>query len=296
MSDPTDTAWRVVRAILRPLVRLCVRHAFPLQEFIDAAKVEYVAAATNELKENAQKINNSRISVMTGVHRRDVADIRELGEEEKPRNRPLSTLLQVVQRWEDDPEFQTRRGRPRVLSIKGPESEFRKLVLSVTRHVDPGTILFELKRAGAAQTSERGVRLVEGILRVGEDVEFGYSILAADIERLIASVEENLAIPRISNVHISTSYENIFVHDLPKIRRWLLEESKAFHRKLRKFLAQHDADETTDVGSRRGAGGSVSFCSFSTTSELPVEIDDRYLRPDQRSTAAAGENGKETPQ
>lgn len=284
MNDQ-DAAWRVVRAMLGPLVRFCIRHSFPLQEFMDAAKVQYIEGAKAELESAGMEVNNSRISVMTGVQRNMVARILKRGTEEKPREKPLSTVWQVIRTWEQDSRFHGKNRKPRILTHKGRDSEFRELVETVTKHTDPGTILFELERANAVKIVDDGVKLFEGIVRVGDNTEFGYNLLADDMGRLIASIEENLSIPRISNVHITTNYDRIIVKDIPKIRRWLLEESKAFHKKVRGFLASHEADQGTSTAANDDEVGWASFCSFSVTSDLPDEIEDKYLRPDQRSDA-----------
>ncbi|MCB0345656.1 MAG: hypothetical protein KDD66_11100 [Bdellovibrionales bacterium] len=277
-----DVAWKVVGAMLKPLVRFCVRKSFPLQEFVNVAKVAYVEAAEDELSQSGEKVNVSRLSTMTGVHRVDVAKIHKHGQAPQPEGRPLNTLHKVVECWEQDPRFLTTRGKPRILSYRGQNSELKQLVSTVSKHADPGAMLFELKRAGMVEVSKRGVKLLDGMVRVAGGVENGYRILAHDMDRLIAAVEENLSGTRISNVHISTAYENIYVDDLAKVRRWLLEQSKAFHRRIREYLAKHDADATTDPNAARQAGGCVSLCSFSTTSELPEEIDEQYLRKELR--------------
>ncbi|MCB0344242.1 MAG: hypothetical protein KDD66_03960 [Bdellovibrionales bacterium] len=268
--------------LLRPIVRFALRRSQSIQDFTNVAKVVFVEIAEEEIKKSTEKVNVSRLSVMTGLYRKDVTTIFRDRKPPKPLEQPSSVLWRVIGQWEQHAEYTTANGKPRILGYKGENNEFRDLVATVTKETDPGTLLFELKRIGAVEFSARGVKLVDTMYRMGEEERRGFELISRDIDNLICAAEENMTDTRLSNVQLSTEYDNIYVDEIPRIRRWLLEEAKALHRKAREFIARFDAD-VAPSGEERAAGGKVSLGSFSFTSELPEDIADEFLRPDQRA-------------
>jgi hypothetical protein len=64
---------------LRPVVRLMVKLQFPLQSFIEILKAVYVEVAEREYASSGRGVSDNKISMMTGVHRADVAQLRREG-------------------------------------------------------------------------------------------------------------------------------------------------------------------------------------------------------------------------
>ena len=99
--------------MLRPVARLCVRSGVGIQEFIEAAKVVFISVAQEQLAQGSKKANKSRISVATGIHRRDVDRLLKRGDEPIE---PANLLSRVITAWDTLPEYKTATGKPRVLS------------------------------------------------------------------------------------------------------------------------------------------------------------------------------------
>ncbi len=264
---PSLEALRVhcLRQMLRPIAAFCLRNGLALQDLIESLKVVLVQAAEAELTRASSKVNTSRISIMTGVHRLEVGRIRESGGD-------LTTdknfIRRVIGLWREGEEFTTSAGKPRVLSFDGEGSDFWHLVQTVSLDPNPAAILRELKRTGAVKESPRGLRLVAGFQMLKGNPEEGYRQLGADMQSLIDTVHDNTerddAVPHL---HLRTDFDNIFVKDLPKIRKWLLREGTLFHKKVRHFLAQHDQDMTPSP--EKEAGARVSVTAYSVTDQLP---------------------------
>ncbi len=154
---------RAVRRILRPLVRALIAQGVTAPALYRIVKQTYVEVAVDDLGEAA---TDSRVNVMTGVHRRDVKEFRARDQSESTETqRKVSILLTVVGRWMSDPVF-AEAGVPRALprfATDGPS--FETLVQSVSRDIRPRTVLDELTRQGIARLDEDEVRLVsEGVV------------------------------------------------------------------------------------------------------------------------------------
>lgn len=250
-----------MRALMRPLVRFCVRNAHSVQDFYNLAKSVFLSVAQEEMLKSTRKVNVSRLAALTGLHRDEVSKL--LSKEGQYEPAPRSILDRVIGQWRHDKRFRTKAGEPRVLSFGEENSEFDELVGSVSKGLYSGTVLFELKRSGAVEETARGLRLVQQMFSVAGDPKQGFSLLSEDIDSLMCAGEENLTRPdEIPNLHIRTDYDNIVVEAVPEIKRWLVDEGKSFHKRAREFLASFDKDINPQLADKAG-GVRVALTAFS---------------------------------
>lgn len=232
---------KVLRLLLRPIVRFCLRYMLPIQSLTEEAKAVFLELATAELRRNQEKVNVSRLSVLTGLRRREVSRFQL--EEHSSKEMTASLPARVLGMWEQDKSFLTKAGKPRVLSCDGDESEFSRLVAKVSKDLHPGTILFELKRQHAVEETSKGVKMIRSEQVLGHDPIKAYDLLSADIDDLFCGVEHNLSdVNSLKNLHAKTEYDNICASDLDEIKTWFLKEGTSFHLRARNFLAQYDRD------------------------------------------------------
>lgn len=253
----------LLRPILRPLIRFCLRNSIALAEVLEATKVVFAEVAAAQIEKGGSKVTVSRIAVMTGMTRREVNRIYKEGRiaDESP-----SLAGRVLVQWEHDPGFATKQGKPRVLTFKGADSEFSKLVETVSKDVNAATLLYELERLGAVEKVRGGVKMVQNIQFHTKRPEKGINLLFRDIESLSAAAEENvLDTQDIRNLHLRTEFDNILVKEIPRIRSWLLKQGQEFHKRARDFLSQYDKDLNQDATSAGGAR--VVLGAFSLTEE-----------------------------
>ena len=263
-----------LKIVLTPIVRTLLRGSYSYQQFTDAAKEVFVAVAREEIAKTSRKINASRISVLTGLHRQDIA--RFIDSPEGREKTPLNPIAEILSRWEQDDRFLTKDKKPRVLEYPGPVDGFSALVLETSKNLTPGTVLFELKRRGLVAMTPRGVKKANDTdFYSAEGVEEKCKFLAEDIAGLITAVEGNLAESNssnergVSNLHLTTVYDNILIDEIPRIRRWLISEGKAFHKRARAFFSKYDQDISQGVQSKN-AGGTVYVGTFGFT-ESPTQ-------------------------
>lgn len=227
---------------------------------MECSKTVFIEESANILKEKDLKRNISRISVMSGVHRRDVARIQEYGIQLYYEQDLIS---KVLGQWQNGAKYCTKAGTARVLQFEGENSEFANLVHSVSRDMNPSTVLFELERINAIERTSEGIRLViESYVPKGDPLK-GFTILSNDTDDLTQVVEENvLQLHELPQFHARTEYDNVRPEALPEIKRWFLKEGHEFHAKVRSFVSQFDQDISPDP-SFSGRGAHVSFSAFS---------------------------------
>ena len=169
MSDeltgrPDDSASkalaRAARGMLRPLVRLLLEKQLGFPFLSNLLKGLYVEVAERDVSIPDRRPTDSRISLLTGIHRREVKRLREelRGEEEHiPTVLTLGALL--VSRWIGEPEYLDAEGRPRALPRRAaaPVPSFESLVASVSRDLPPRSVLDEWLRLGVVSEDENGM-------------------------------------------------------------------------------------------------------------------------------------------
>jgi hypothetical protein len=114
----------------------------------------FVETAASEFTLDGKRPTDSRLNVLTGVHRKDLRRLlREPEPEpETPPGLTLGTL--IVARWLGDRTYCNDMGHPRALPrtpSQGGDLSFAALVESVSKNVRPRSVLDELLRLGVVE-------------------------------------------------------------------------------------------------------------------------------------------------
>ncbi|MCO6430963.1 MAG: hypothetical protein J5J00_08890 [Deltaproteobacteria bacterium] len=258
-------AFRLLQIALRPVVDFCLRRSLRLQDLIEASKSTFVRSALRRTFPPPKKVNVSRLSLMTGVHRRDVIRILK---EDSQEGYEKDLITKVIGRWLTDQEFITKDRSPRVLSFEGAGSDFARLVSAVSTDVNSGAVLFELERIGAVVRSPRGLRLiVESHVPKGDPAQ-GFEIMSKDAQDLTRAVEENVIDEiALSHLHARTEFDNVRPEAITELKRWFLREGHVFHAKVREAVSKHDEDINPSAKHGKKKGVRVVYTSFSYIEE-----------------------------
>jgi Family of unknown function (DUF6502) len=141
-------ALREAAALMQPIARWLLRSGVPYGAFADLLKAVFVDAARLELEQAASKVTHSALSVLSGVHRKDVRTLAEADPVTTAPQRSISLASQVFARWLTDARYRDRAGTPRSLDRSGTRVSFESLARSLSNDVHPRTVLEELIRLG----------------------------------------------------------------------------------------------------------------------------------------------------
>ncbi|MEW6353521.1 MAG: DUF6502 family protein [Pseudomonadota bacterium] len=156
-----------VVAVLSPLVRYLIRQGWTCPALCETIKSIYVAEVVQPYNEDSARAStDSRVSLLTGIHRKDVKRLREELTQGGPAARSLrrgaNLAAQVVGAWVSTPKY-LADGAPKILPLrhKGGAPSFELLVREARADMRPKAVLDELVRAGVAETDSDGnVRLL----------------------------------------------------------------------------------------------------------------------------------------
>lgn len=169
MKDRSTLVLHAVLRLFKPIARLLLQNGIGYPAFANALKRVFLEAARDELAARSMVATDSAITLLCGVHRRDVRTLLRApaapadgGEAER---KPFSMAAEVATRWLADRRYRSTRGatrgQPRTLARGTGEDTFDALVASVSSDIRPRAVLDELKRLGVAEEADDGtVRLL----------------------------------------------------------------------------------------------------------------------------------------
>jgi len=193
---PNRAVVTALRRVLRPLVRLLVRQGITFPYVGDLLKLIYVETAEAEFALGGRPLTDSRITLLTGVHRKDVRHLRHDVELDALPQPTLTLGAQIVARWLGDPSYLDRRGRPRALprTPKGGADSFAALVEKVSTNVRPRSVLDELLRLGVVEVdADDQVHLAARGFIPGKDLDAKAFYFGEAIHDHLAAAVHNLA-------------------------------------------------------------------------------------------------------
>ena len=157
-----------------------------IDELIHAAKGAYLRAAMQTVAQQDGRVNISRLSVATGMTRKEVSAL--LNDASSHRGAITKKIgqqraLRVLRGWLADPRFQKNNGQPDELPYRGGKRSFALLVKNYGGDVTPKSVMRELERIEIVEVMETGsLRLRTSRNRAAAEVHYKLSDLARFFE------------------------------------------------------------------------------------------------------------------
>lgn len=170
LSPLTDA----LRRILLPLARLMIGRGVRLQSASDQLKEAYLAAAAQLA---AGRPTVSRLSVLTGLQRKDIKAIRARMASEQTPPPSAGPLPRLIQNWRSLPRFLSDDGTPAQL----PRAAFDDLARTVSTDIHPRSLLDELTRLDLVRTENDTVTLLAEAFVPGADQAALYTYLGNNL-------------------------------------------------------------------------------------------------------------------
>jgi hypothetical protein len=195
---PPAALLKAAHRLLRPLVRLMMRSGLTFPILADAMRRLFVEVAVNDILTDPKSRTDSRISLLTGVHRKEIKRLREMPADAEDTPSVVTLVSQIVARWAGTLPFADADGQPRPLprihlSTAEPEASFDALIESVTTDIRPRAVLDDLLSHGVVFVDEGDrVRLNVGafIPRPGGEEQLFY--FARNLHDHVAAAVANI--------------------------------------------------------------------------------------------------------
>lgn len=254
-----QVALAAFRSLMRPVAHLMLRSGISWKELAEALKLAYVESAVEHFGKYGRPANSSRVSILTGLGRKEVKRLRDLlegpqsaGFEELDR---INRATRVLSAWHQDADFVTATGKPRLLRYSGPRG-FEALVKRHAPDIPPTAMLKELQNVRAIDTTPQNKlrALARSFILPGLEPEamarFG-SVLAdvgATIAHNLVATHKPVRFERrTTNLGVKRASRAAFQRLVDARGMALLED-------LDRWLTDHEAADADEKPSRLGLG------------------------------------------
>ncbi|MBC8057031.1 MAG: hypothetical protein H7Y61_10680 [Rhizobiales bacterium] len=232
--------------LLRPLFRLLLRYGVSYGAFEELARQAFVDVAMQHAGFDGKKPSISRVSVLSGLTRKEVQRLSSPGDRGPPVDQH-NRAARVLTGWVRDPDFHDAQGQPCTLAAEGTPS-FALLVKRHSGDVPARAVLDELVRVGAVRLLGDGsIELLQRAYVPSRSVVEKLRILGADVADLIDTIEHNVQRggddPRFQR---KVMYRSMPAATLAPFRKLSAKQSQALLERLDRWLAAHDLDNPPD--------------------------------------------------
>jgi len=266
-GSPPRSLTNAVYRVLRPLVRLLLNYQITYPQLAAMLKSVYVEVAEEEMAVPGKRQSDSRINLLTGIHRKDVKRLRAEPKQESTIPTTVSTGAQLIAQWMGDSQFQDDTGNPRALSYKTESSttdtasEFEELVARVVRQdIRPRVIMDEWLRLGVAHLDGDKIVLNTGAFTPEDGFEEKAFFFGKNIQDHIAAGTHNLLGQKPSYFDRSVYYDGLTESSVNKLRA-LAEElgMQALGEMNRQALRLQQEDQSANDNQQRINFGIFNF-------------------------------------
>lgn len=248
-NGPNNALLNAIRRILRPLVRLLLRNGVAYADFANLVRQTFVDVAGEDFDLPGRKQSVSRISVLTGINRKEVKRLLEETRDVPPAGEN-NRAARVVSGWMRDEKYNDKTGKPKALSWGDPKAAggFETLVKQYSGDMPARSILDELIRVGAAKLTDNKVTLSSaGYVPAASNEEL-IRLSSIGVTDLLNTIEYNLSDnKKRTRLQLSVAYDNVTSTGVEMFRNLSKEKSIELLTSLDSFLATQDRSVNPEV-------------------------------------------------
>lgn len=247
-------------AAVRPYARRMLASGVTFGRLEAHLRELFVALAEQQCSAAGAPPTDSRVSILTGINRKEVRRIRAADSATAPRTFRRNVIASLVSRWVADPRTTDGAGRPAPLPYdarRGPS--FVRLARQTTVDLHPRALLDAMLAAGAAVMRDGDmVALTRAAYVPQRGRAEAFAMLADDPPELIETMLHNVlgegSEPRLQQ---KLAYDNLGSEGLARLRAGLRREAERLLARSNAWLVRHDRDR-----SPRAPGGARTYAGI----------------------------------
>ena len=247
-KDMRQTLLQACRALLRPVALVLLRGGVTWREFSALSKSVFVSVATDEFGIRGRPTNVSRVSILTGISRKEVKRQRDLlsKPDEVVAASKSSDATRVLSGWFQDERFRAEDGAPLALpeAAETDTACFEELFQRYGGDTPKQTLLRELLEAGSIGRDDKGhyVALRRYHMPIAMDegnVRFFGTNLFDHANTLCNNLTDPELPKRLEGFAVETEVDERYAEDF---RRFLDTRGQQILEEIDDWLMQHRAN------------------------------------------------------
>jgi hypothetical protein len=258
-TDIKSTLRSSCRALLRPIASVVLKCGMTWREFSELSKSVFVSVATDEFGIRGRPTNVSRVSILTGISRKEVKRQRDLLVESSTSGSLKTTdATRLLSGWHQDPDYVDSDGNPLALAHEGTNPSFQSLFESYGGDTPEQTLFRELLKAGSIEKDDQGRYVAKRRYHMPVEMDAGSirffgTNLFDHANTLCNNVTDDTSESRLEGFAVD---DQIDPEAVEEFRAYLDERGQQFLEEIDDWLSQHRLDpnksESTPV--RLGLG------------------------------------------
>jgi uncharacterized protein DUF6502 len=251
---------RATRRILRPLVRILLRNGITAIAFQEVARKVFVDVAHDEFGIDGKPQTLARVSVVTGLNRKEVARLYKLEDLADDDRIWWNRAGTVLAGWMSDEAFQSKAGYPLDLAFAGESPNFTDLVKKYSGDMYPRSVADELLRLGAIEEVNGGYRMTHRGYAPDADATAMVDILGMDAAEFIETIDHNIQVAADDKLmQVKVLANNLPAKHLNAFNKHSKRVSMSALEEIVHWLNQHDAGKDQTGSDARYAVGIGMF-------------------------------------
>ena len=259
-----------VLKLLKPLVRVLLKHGMAYGTFAELARKAYVDEGLEYLRESGSRPTISGVSALTGLTRKEAKRLNELvWVDEAASSQRYNRAIRVISGWTQDEAYMDSAGEPAVLPVEGDRGSFTALVRQYSGDIPASTMLSLLEKSGTVKATPAGITLLKKAYVPSTAPLEKINILGTDVAEIINTIGHNLtASPE--DLLFQRKVSNVLLHPeaLEAFREMSNEKSQLLLEEYHAWLSEHEVDSAAepDVPPRYVAVG-IYYTEYTPDSE-----------------------------
>ena len=228
---------KAVSMLCKPLIRLLIEKGITFPQLRDLVKELYVEVARKDFSLDGNEPSDSRIFVLTGIHRKDIKRIRQQSESAYSNVTASASISgEIFARWTSLSEYLDEKGGPRPLlkNAKGDEVDFEGLVSSVNKDVRPKVILEEWLRLNIVRQKDDFVILNKSAFVTNKEFNELAYYLGHNVHDHVASCVNNILEENDPMLERSVYYARLKEDSVKKLNAIATEKGNELLQQLNK--------------------------------------------------------------
>lgn len=243
-NKPQGVLRAAIYRLLRPLVRIMLRHGMAYGTFAELARKAFVEESLQLLRRDGKRQSISGVAAMTGLTRKEASRLANLDiDSTEEADQRYNRAVRVISAWTQEPRFIDKSAEPRVLPLEGPDG-FAELVKESSGDVPTAAMLATLESSGTVRVEDGAVRLLQKAYIPTQTPVASLNIMGNDTAELLTSIDNNLSVePEHRVFQRKVSNPKLQAGALEAFRRLSSRKSQELLEEFDAWLSQHEVNE-----------------------------------------------------
>ena len=247
-----------VKKIFAPIVKWMVHRGMTYPIASQLLKEVYAEAGLASV-ENGKKPNASAISLMTGLHRKDLKNLFEKGDIKFENKIKSSLKTQIFSIWLSSDFATDEDGEPIAIPQNG-ENSFEILADKISKDVAPGSILKDALNKGYINQLENNyVALEMEALIDSSDLEEQLYFFSTNLSDHASAAVSNLMNTKSKFLERAVFFDGLTKNEIETIRAYLEDEAKTLLFRANKKSRELETDQKNEPKNHRFKFGLYYF-------------------------------------